>query len=92
MNQESIPTPSVTYTPQKSLIFAKRLHNHLIDVAPELQEDCYSTRNLNEHILPEARWAWDDIAERNLLHKYAGHVKSSQAFAVNLLMRGLNQP
>ena len=84
MNQESIPTASIINTPQKPPAFAQRLHGHLIDIAPELREDGYSPRNLDDHILSEAKWAWDGIAERNLLHKYAGHVRSSQAFAVNL--------
>ena len=35
-------------------------------------------------ILPAARHAYDDVAARGLLHRYALHVRSSQSFAFNL--------
>ena len=36
------------------------------------------------HIVPEARLAWEAIGARGLFHQWAHHVRSSQAFAVNL--------
>lgn len=44
----------------------------------------YEPVNLDDLIHPVSRWAWDDVASRNKLHKYAKHVRSSQAFAINL--------
>lgn len=35
-------------------------------------------------MVPAARHTWHELRERNLLHKYAGHIRSSQAFAINL--------
>ena len=36
------------------------------------------------HIVAEAQPTWDAIGQRKLFHKWAHHVRSSQAFAVNL--------
>lgn len=33
---------------------------------------------------PAARWAYEDLADRGLLHSHVDHVRSSQAFALNL--------
>ena len=44
----------------------------------------YEPVRLDDLIHPECRWAWDEIAARNKLHRYAKHVRSSQSFAVNL--------
>ncbi|MFM8856933.1 MAG: PGN_0703 family putative restriction endonuclease, partial [Actinomycetota bacterium] len=44
----------------------------------------YEPLNFDDLIHPLCRWAWDEIESRNKLHKFAWHVRSSQAFAINL--------
>lgn len=78
-NNSGEQKPTVTKPP-----FAKRLGEHLKVFVPNLQPDGYTPTRIEDHILPAAMEAWDSIAQRKLLHTYANHVRSSQAFAVNL--------
>lgn len=38
----------------------------------------------NDALLPAARYAYEDLESRGLLHRYVLHARSSQAFALNL--------
>ena len=72
--------------PLKKPSFSTRLMSHLqsqIETIPR-NGTSYEPVKLDDLIHSSSRWAWDDIDRRNLLHKYAKHVRSSQAFAVNL--------
>ncbi len=82
--RRTVPGPPTSDKPVASPRFAQRIHKHLVAVAIRLKSDGVSSANLDDHIFPEARWAWDSIDKRELLHRYATHVRSSQAFAVNL--------
>lgn len=64
--------------------YTDRLGKHLSNFVPNLKSDGYTPTKISDHILPEAMWAWKSIEERNLLHRWSNHVRSSQAFAVNL--------
>jgi hypothetical protein len=72
--------------PLKKPPFSTRLMTHLQSQIETVPRDgtSYEPVKLDDLIHSSSRWAWDDIASRNLLHKYAKHVRSSQAFAVNL--------
>ena len=72
--------------PLRKPSFSTRLMSHLqsqIETVPR-KGISYEPVNFDDLIHPNCRWAWDDIAARNKLHKYAKHVRSSQSFAVNL--------
>ncbi len=82
--RRTVPGPPTSIEPVAPPRFAQRIHEHLVAVAIGLKSDGVSLANLDDHIFPEARWAWDSIDQRKLLHRFATHVRSSQAFAVNL--------
>ena len=72
--------------PLRSPSYAARLMTHLsslIDTVPR-KGISYEPVNLEDLVHPVCQWAWDEIAARNKLHKYAKHVRSSQTFAINL--------
>ncbi len=72
--------------PLRKPSFSARLMSHLqsqIETVPR-KGISYEPVNFDDLIHPNCRWAWDDIAARNKLHRYAKHVRSSQSFAVNL--------
>lgn len=80
----TVPSPPISSKPVVPFRFAQRIHEHLVSVAIGLKPDGFSEVNLDDHIFPEAQWAWNNIEERTLLHRWAHHIRSSQAFAINL--------
>ncbi len=75
------PTNPSRHSPARHAIV---LTNQLIErtVSP-LQRRVFFAE-AEDAIAPAARWAYDDLAARDLLHRYVHHVRSSQAFALNL--------
>ncbi len=57
---------------------------HLEEHAPGPLARGVFLRDPADGVVPAARRTWSELKERGLLHKYASHLRSSQAFAVNL--------
>jgi hypothetical protein len=73
-------------TPQR---WAKRLDHHLDELAetPELAALLTPARHFvdpHDGLLPAAHAAYEQLATRGLLHSQLAHLRSSQAFALNL--------
>lgn len=68
--------------------WAVRLHRHAISAATDAGVVLHRTHtypNLEASLLPAAHLAYQRLADRGLVHDHIGHVRSSQAFALNLL-------
>ncbi len=62
-----------------------RLTNHLaLHLHGKLSHNGVTVTSLDDHLLPDARPAWDALDAQHKLHKWARHMRSSQAFALNL--------
>lgn len=75
------PSPAI-WKPVTEPRFAQRLHAQLMASAPGPLRGPFFRQPL-DGIVPEARVAWRALSERRLLHRFAHHVRSSQAFALN---------
>lgn len=64
--------------------FRWAIARHLEEHAPGPVDRGVFLRDPVDGVVPAARRVWRELEERDLLHKYANHIRSSQAFAVNL--------
>jgi len=63
--------------------YADRLQRHLLEAAgPSAVGVHFAVKGAG--IVPDAQAAYDDLVERGLAHRHVDHVRSSQAFALNL--------
>lgn len=86
------PEPPTAWKPLTPPRFADRLQGHLLEThRPALLGDGPFFRSPQSGLVAEAWPAWHDLEERDLLHRYANHVRSSQVFALNLFA-GLDHP
>ncbi|MEQ1504671.1 MAG: hypothetical protein ABMB14_20695 [Myxococcota bacterium] len=72
--------PPARHTPPR---FAHQLQPSLTAQFADLKAGVFH-RDPVDGILPDARAAYRDLEARGLLHRFVGHVRSSQAFAINL--------
>lgn len=80
-----IPGPPIGWKPVVPGRYAQRLHDHLVETQhSELTVNGPFYRSPQGGLVDTARPAWSDLETRGLLHRYANHVRSSQAFALNL--------
>ncbi len=80
-----VPDPPDGWAPVQPPRYAQRLHAHLTGKErPVLLDDGPFYRSPQGGLVEAARPAWDDLQARQLLHRYAHHVRSSQLFALNL--------
>ncbi len=64
--------------------YRRRLDGHLREQFAGQLTGSTMTVNDSVHIVADARPAWDALGAGRLFHRWAHHVRSSQAFAVNL--------
>jgi len=80
-----VPGPPIGWKPAVPPRYAQRLQDHLIETQrTALASDGPFYRSPQGGVLLPARQAWDDLATRGRLHRYAHHARSSQVFALNL--------
>lgn len=80
------PGPPEAWEPAMPWRHALRLHDHLASTdrtSLSSRSKYFSTPGGG--IVPEALPAWHDLQARGLLHRHANHLRSSQAFALNML-------
>lgn len=82
---ESLPRRQVPQVDRAATArFAVRLEDDLIERGGNDLQRRVFLKDPRTALHPAARGAYDDLSERGLLHKFAGHVRSSQVFALNL--------
>ncbi len=64
--------------------YSERLQRHLLASSGALRTDGVSVISVDTLIHPAARHVWEELKARGLLHRWSAHVRSSQAFAINL--------
>ena len=75
------------FGPLQSPDYATRLMSNLssqIETEPRERGISYKPKRLSDLVHPNCDWAWKSIKDKNKLHRYAEHIRSSQTFAVNL--------
>jgi len=78
-----VPDPPVGWKPAIPPRFAQRLQKRLITSQVKLVNGSFYDPP-NAGILPRARLEWAALEARERLHKHSHHVRSSQAFALNM--------
>lgn len=84
--KRSVPGPPEGWKPVVEPRYAQRLQQHLLhESKPALLGAGPFFHSPQGGIAPEALTEWEQLQGRGRLHRYAHHVRSSQAFALNLL-------
>ncbi len=80
-----VPGPPIGWKPVGPARYAQRLQSHLVE---QHQSELAGARPFygspRGGIVAAAQPAWSELESRGLLHRYVNHVRSSQAFALNL--------
>lgn len=85
LRRREVPSGATAAIAKVAPRYAHRLHTHLRQhLEGKLGHDAVTVKALDDHLLPGARPAWFALDERRRLHKWARHMRSSQAFALNL--------
>lgn len=80
----SMPDPPIARRRVAPRRFADRLNDELIARNGPLARDGVSMVSIDNHISAASRPIWDQLSAAGRLHRWARHVRSSQAFAINL--------
>ncbi|MGH9272788.1 MAG: PGN_0703 family putative restriction endonuclease [Ilumatobacteraceae bacterium] len=85
LGRRKLPSGTMASVAKLEPRYAVRMHAHLHrHLQGKLGRDGVTVGSLDDHLLPEARSAWLSLDEQGRLHGWARHMRSSQAFALNL--------
>ncbi|MCU1360160.1 MAG: hypothetical protein JWN99_1449, partial [Ilumatobacteraceae bacterium] len=79
-----MPPPVWASEPVTDPGHVERVHLSLVTASAPLRSDGVSVQDIGTLIHPAARAVWKALEDRSMLHRWASHVRSSQAFAINM--------